>query len=86
MMTVLLDEISKLNPSRVFSHFAKILEIPRDSKKEEQIRDYMAMWAAGRGFAHQVDQIGNIWVRVPATAGLEKVPGTISSPTSTWCA
>lgn len=50
------------------AHFERISRIPRPSKHEERIRQYLTEWAWERGFETAADRVGNLVVRIPATA------------------
>jgi len=65
------NEIQDLEPRLLFRRFAEILAIPRASGREERMRRYVLDWASQQGFRAQVDSVGNVVVRVPASAGLE---------------
>jgi len=58
----------------VLANFAKISCIPRCSKQEGPIREFLVGWAAGLGLASQVDRVGNLLITVPASAGRENSP------------
>jgi dipeptidase D len=66
--------VSELEPQPVWSHFDRILAIPRPSKGEEQIRRYVVGRAEARGLDTRQDAAGNVVVTVPATAGHEDAP------------
>ncbi len=57
--------------NRTLEHFSKICEIPRPSKREDRIREYLRTWAEHCGYASKEDAVGNLCVHVPATAGRE---------------
>ena len=62
---------SDLKPAVVFEEFAKINEIPRPSKREEKMIEYLKNWGETHGFATNVDETGNVIIRKPATPGME---------------
>ena len=62
---------SELKPAIVFEQFAKINEIPRPSKREEKMIEYLKQWGESHGLATQVDETGNVIIRKPATKGME---------------
>jgi dipeptidase D len=66
--------VSELEPQPVWSHFDRILTIPRPSKGEEEIRRYVVERAEARGLETRRDAAGNVVVTVPATAGHEDAP------------
>ena len=65
---------SKLSNKALWKAFDEISRIPRESKHEEAIRAYLLDWAAKHGLEAKTDRIGNIVIKAPATAGLEKLP------------
>lgn len=67
-------EIKELDPGYLWGHFASILDIPRESKNEAAARQFTLNWAAGKGYPTRTDDVGNVAVYVPATAGHESAP------------
>ncbi len=66
-----------LQPSLVWKHFATLCAIPRPSKGEDRLRDYLVDWAAARSLAAKVDAAGNLIISKRASAGREKSPGVV---------
>jgi len=62
---------SDLKPARVFEQFAKINEIPRPSKREEKMIEYLTNWGKSRQLETVVDETGNVIIRKGATPGME---------------
>ena len=62
---------SELKPAVVFEQFAKINQIPRPSKREEKMIEYLKNWGESHGLDTQVDETGNVIIRKPATRGME---------------
>lgn len=69
--------IKDLNPSIVWDNFYKITRIPRPSKHEEKIREYLLDWGKQHNFETFTDKTGNVIIRVPATAGYENREGVV---------
>lgn len=69
--------VSDFEPQALWSHFDEILTIPRGSKEEEKIREYVVQVAQRSGMEHTVDATGNVVVKKPGTAGKENAPATI---------
>ncbi len=69
--------MAELNPARVFEQFAKINQIPRPSKHEEQIISYLRQFAKERNLSCEVDKTGNVIIRKPASEGLENLAVTV---------
>ena len=63
--------MNELKPKEVFKFFAEVNRIPRPSKHEEKMIDYLRQFAAARGLECKVDEVGNVLIRKPATAGME---------------
>lgn len=62
---------TNLNPQCVFDQFAKINEIPRPSKREEKMIEYLKTWGESRNLDTKVDATGNVIIRKPATPDLK---------------
>ena len=62
---------SALKPASVFEQFARINEIPRPSKREEKMIEYLKNWGESHGLETKVDETGNVLIRKPATKGYE---------------
>jgi dipeptidase D len=61
----------------VLDTFEKLDAVPRQSKKEGQVRAWIAEWADAHGFDHRTDRVGNLIIDVPATPGMESAPTVI---------
>ena len=61
----------ELKPARVFEQFAKINQIPRPSKREEKMIEYLKEFGKNHGLETVVDETGNVLIRKPATLGHE---------------
>ena len=62
---------NELKPALVFEQFAKINSIPRPSKREEKMIEYLRTWGESHGLDTKVDETGNVLIRKPATKGYE---------------
>ena len=69
--------LSALQPALVWKHFAEIVRIPRPSSHEEQIRRYVLDFARSLGLECREDEAHNIYVRKPASPGMENRKGVI---------
>ena len=67
----------ELKPACVFEQFAKINAIPRPSKKEEKMIEYLRQFGESRGLETKVDETGNVLIRKNATKGMEDRPTII---------
>lgn len=65
------EEILKLEPTIVWSYFSEILEIPRPSKKEEKIVEYLLNFGKKHNLEILQDEVGNVLIRKSATEGME---------------
>nr|WP_202628894.1 cytosol nonspecific dipeptidase [Cronobacter malonaticus] len=65
------SELSQLSPQPLWDIFAKICSIPHPSYHEEQLAEHIMGWAKEKGLFAERDQVGNILIRKPATAGME---------------
>jgi len=62
---------NELKPASVFKQFAKINTIPRPSKHEEKMIEYLTQWGANHHLDTAVDETGNVIIRKAATPGYE---------------
>ncbi|ELV8593393.1 aminoacyl-histidine dipeptidase [Vibrio fluvialis] len=65
------SEISKLSPAPVWQFFDKICSIPHPSKHEEALAQYIIGWAKEQGLDVRRDPTGNVFIKKPATPGME---------------
>lgn len=65
------EELLKLKPEIVWKNFVELTKIPRPSKKEEKVIEFMRHWGESHGLETIVDHVGNVIIRKPATAGME---------------
>lgn len=70
-------KLENLNPKPLWHYFEEICEIPRPSKKEEKIRVFLLDFAQKHGLEALTDDIGNVLIRKPASAGKENTPTVI---------
>ncbi len=70
-------DITTITPKEVFSIFHEITRIPRPSKHEEQICQWLQTFAKEHNIDYTVDDAMNVIMRVPATAGYENHEGVI---------
>ena len=64
-------EIKKLEPKSLWKHFYSLTQIPRVSKKEARVREFVKNFAEDLGLKTIVDEVGNLVVRKPAAPGME---------------
>lgn len=66
-----------MKPKQVFDIFAEICKVPRPSKHEERISQWLQDFAASHGIECVADEAMNVIMRVPATPGYEEHEGVI---------
>jgi len=64
-------------PAHLWEHFYQITRIPRPSREEAAVRQYLLDRTEQRGFCHRLDEQGNTVVYVPASPGRENHPTVI---------
>ncbi|AZQ44533.1 aminoacyl-histidine dipeptidase [Nonlabens ponticola] len=64
-------EIRELEPKSLWNHFADLNAVPRPSKQEERVRQFMLDFAAKHDLISIVDDIGNVIIKKGATVGME---------------
>jgi dipeptidase D len=63
--------IRTLEPQILWNHFADLNAVPRPSKKEERVRQFMVDFGNKLGLETIVDKIGNVIIKKPASIGME---------------
>ena len=61
----------KLKPECVFNCFAQVNTVPRPSKKEERMIEFLMNFGKSLGLETLRDETGNVLIRKPATPGME---------------
>lgn len=69
--------IKDLEPKIVWNNFYGLTRIPRPSKHEEKVQEYLLEWGKTHGVEVMKDETGNIIFRKPATPGYENRRGVI---------
>jgi dipeptidase D len=64
-------EIRQLQPEGLWNKFTDLNTVPRASKKEERVIAFMKEFGHGLGLETVEDEVGNVIIKKPATAGLE---------------
>lgn len=65
--------LSSLNPKVVWEYFEDICQVPRQSKNEEQIIQFLLDFGKDNNLDTKRDKIGNVLISKPATPGKENV-------------
>ena len=66
-----------LEPGNVWSIFEEITRIPRCSKKEQQLQQWLKTWASENGVEYEQDTVGNVRLTRRAAPGKESAPTLI---------
>ncbi len=72
-----MSAITSLNPRIVWEQFDAITQVPRPSKKESRIIEFLIDFAKSHDLEYKKDTIGNVVIRKPATAGFEDRPAVV---------
>jgi dipeptidase D len=64
-------EIRQLEPKALWNHFSDLNAVPRPSKKEEQVIQFMVDFGKNLNLETDVDEVGNVIIRKPATPDFE---------------
>ncbi|MCT2561186.1 aminoacyl-histidine dipeptidase [Chryseobacterium herbae] len=64
-------ELSNIEPQIIWKNFSKLNAVPRPSKKEERVIAFIKGFGEDLGLETTVDEVGNVIIRKPATAGME---------------
>src|SRR6478735_11125577 len=65
------QEIRNLEPKALWNKFADLNAVPRPSKKEERVIEFMKKFGESLGLETFEDEIRNVIIRKPATPGME---------------
>jgi dipeptidase D len=68
------DQLENIKPEMIWKYFAEISKIPRGSKNEKKISDYIIDTAKKLGLEANRDKVLNVVVRKPASPGREQLP------------
>ena len=64
-------EITQLEPQIIWKNFAALNAVPRPSKKEGKVIEFIKNFGENLGLETNVDEIGNVIIKKPATSGME---------------
>ncbi|MGB3591029.1 MAG: aminoacyl-histidine dipeptidase [Nonlabens sp.] len=64
-------KVREQEPRLVWNHFADLNAVPRPSKMEERVRQFMIDFAISHDLLYLTDEIGNVIIKKPATSGME---------------
>ena len=71
------EVIDGLKPETLWKRFYEISQVPRCSKQEGKILQYVKNFAAEHNVELKEDEVGNLVLKVPATEGYENAPVVI---------
>lgn len=63
--------LSQLEPQIIWKNFSALNAVPRPSKKEERVINFIKNFGENLGLETSVDKTGNVIIRKPATQGME---------------
>jgi len=64
-------DVRNLEPKELWNHFADLNAVPRPSKKEERVIQFMLDFGNSLGLETKTDEIKNVIIKKPATPGME---------------
>ncbi|WP_275316317.1 aminoacyl-histidine dipeptidase [Tenacibaculum bernardetii] len=65
------SDIKNLEPKAIWKNFALLNAVPRPSKKEERVIQFMVDFGKSLNLETMVDKVGNVIIRKPASSGME---------------
>ena len=69
--------IEGYQPARLFRFFEEISAIPRGSRNEKAIADYLVEFAKSRSLEWYRDEMENVFIRMPGSTGRENEPAIL---------
>jgi dipeptidase D len=63
--------VRELEPKEMWNNFADLNAVPRPSKKEERIIEFILNFGLKLGLATSKDEVGNVVIKKPASKGME---------------
>ena len=74
------QEIEQLEPTKIWNNFSKLNAVPRPSKKEEKVIEFMLNFGRSLQLETFKDEVGNVIIRKGASTGMEdRKPITLQS-------
>lgn len=75
-----MSTVRELEPTSLWNHFADLNAVPRPSKQEERVIQFMREFGESLGLETHVDPVGNVIIRKPASDGRDdRTPVIIQS-------
>lgn len=72
-----IDVVAGLKPELLWKHFANISDIPRESKNETEVMNYIKKFAGENQLEYAQDEAGNVVIYKKAHPGYENYPGVV---------
>ena len=69
--------MKNLEPKGLWESFYSLTQVPRPSGKRKEIADFLVNYGKSLSLETLQDEIGNVLIRKPASAGMENHPGVI---------
>lgn len=63
--------LAQIEPKIIWKNFSALNAVPRPSKKEEKVIEFIKKFGENLGLPTFVDEVGNVIIKKPATAGME---------------
>lgn len=70
-------KITDLKPALVWEIFDEITKVPRPTHHLDKMKAFLVDWAKRHNIDYDVDEVGNVVMRVPGTPGHENAPTVI---------
>jgi len=67
-----MSNLNNIEPQSVWHFFSEVCQIPRPSRHEEKMIDFLLSFAANHQLEAKKDEAGNIVIKKPGTKGLEQ--------------
>lgn len=65
------EQVRQLSPKELWNHFADLNAVPRPSKKEQRVIQFMKSFGENLKLKTYSDEVGNVIIKKPATKGME---------------
>lgn len=65
------EQVRQLQPSALWNHFADLNAVPRPSKKEQRVIEFIKSFGESLNFPTYIDEVGNVIIKKAATPGME---------------
>jgi dipeptidase D len=65
------NTVREQNPIELWNNFADLNAVPRASKKEERVIEFMMNFGKNLGLETFKDEVGNVIIKKPASPGME---------------